>query len=107
MLFPQLTEHQDDFLDLKELSQRVGKEDGTVHSFLVKIFETSQAEVRYAILTNIDGDISAVHALLRKLADVACLLGPKGLSDEILFVTHVLHGLGYCRWVTGFKYHCV
>ena len=84
------------FLAIEQLSASLGNEHSSVCSLLADTFDTAQADARYSILTNVDGDISAVHNLLRKFANVASTFGPKGLSEEILFATHMLRGLGYC-----------
>jgi uncharacterized membrane protein len=64
---------------------------------VLEIAETLLYEARHRILLDGESDIQIVHVLLKKLSDVAKLYGPKEMADDIILVSHILHGAGYSR----------
>jgi hypothetical protein len=82
---------------LQRIYERFGRNHDSVRIHLLEIAETLLYEARHRILLDGDSDIQIVHVLLKKLSDVAKLYGPKEMSDDIILVSHILHGAGYSR----------
>lgn len=86
----------DDYLHLDELSNRYGRDDDSVEVFMIKVARASLLEARHSILNDTDGDNRLAFGSLQKLNNSVQKVGPHRRSQEIIFATHVLRGLGCC-----------